>query len=48
MTGKDIVPRYKRMLQQGTNLDDVSLRPSANSIVCKPPNLKQSGNQNIG
>lgn len=46
MGGKDIVPRYKRMLQQGTNLDDVSLRPSANSMVCKPPNLKQSGSQN--
>lgn len=36
------------MLQQGANLDDVSLRPSANSMVCKPPNLKQTGSQNSG
>lgn len=48
VSGKDIVPRYKRILQQGANLDDVSLRPSANSMVCKPPNLKQTGGQNSG
>lgn len=44
---KDLAPRFiKRMMtaheQSSANLDQVSLRPPADSILVKPPNLKQT------
>lgn len=39
--GKDMPPRFKKMLQQSTNLEELSLRPPAHSMLCKPPNVNK-------
>ncbi|KAL1452459.1 hypothetical protein WDU94_006687 [Cyamophila willieti] len=40
-SGKDMPPRFKKMLQQSTNLEELSLRPPAHSMLCKPPNVNK-------